>query len=87
MSQQSLLKILILRKKSPLNKAYRYKAPPAPCRRGLFAPGSGSDSPGGDSPGGERIRPSPRRTKHHPEPPLRPPTRHPTDTLEPCTES
>lgn len=40
-----------------------------------------------DSTPGERIRPSSDRPKNHRKHPPRPSTLHPTDTLEPCTES
>lgn len=39
------------------------------------------------TPGSERIRPSHRHPQSPPNHPPRSTTRHPTDTLEPCTES
>lgn len=38
-------------------------------------------------PTGERIRPSQYRPQSPPKHPPHPNTHHPTDTLEPCTES
>lgn len=74
-------------KKTNQNKAYRYKAPPAPRLRGLRVPSRARSECASASTLGERIRPSLRRPKHHPNHPPRPTTLYPTDTLEPCTES
>lgn len=74
-------------KKTNQNKAYRYKAPPAPRLRGLRVPSRARSECASASTLGERIRPSQRRPKNHRNHPPNLPTRHPTDTLEPCTES
>ena len=71
------------KKKSPLNKAH-ILGPAGPSSAGPFCALSKCAPRVGIR---ERLRPSPYYPKPPPEHPPRSTTRHPTDTLEPCTES